>query len=172
MKIASIAEQLGSLGKSSKEKQKTISIAEANAIWKSLTDRYDALNLTNTILNAAKDEDLKIVLRQGIDVLNYQIKVLESLMKTYSIPMPSKPPEQANVIIDLNALNDRTIYRVVHNGMNKALHMHTNHYSMAKDSNIREPFRKFLNAEMDLYDSYTEYGKQKGYLHEEPTFRP
>ncbi len=56
--------------------------------------------------------------------------------------------------------------------MNRALHMHTNHFSIAKNSALREPFRKFLNVEMDLYDKYMEYGKQKGYLHEEPTFRP
>lgn len=172
MKIASIAEQLGSLGKSSKEKQKTISISEADAIWGTLVDRYDAINLTNTLLNAVKDEDLKMVLREGLDVLNFQVKILEDLMKTYSIPMPTQPPEQANVIIDLNALTDRAIYRTIHNAMNKALHMHTHHFSLAKDSSIREPFRKFLVAEMDLYDAYIEYGKQKGYLHEEPTFRP
>jgi len=171
MKIASITEKLGSLGKSSKEKQKTISIAEADAIWGTLVDRYDAINLINTLLNAVKDEDLKMVIREGLGVLNYQVKILEALMKTYSIPMPSKPPEQANVIIDLNALTDRAIYRTIHNGMNKALHMHTNHYSISKDSSVREPFRKFLNVEMDLYDKYMEYGKQKGYLHEEPTFR-
>ena len=171
MKIASVTEKLGSFGKSSKEKQKTISIAEADAIWGSLVDRYDAINLTNTLLTAVKDEDLKMVMRQGLEVLNVQVKVLEGLMKNYSIPMPPKPPEQAHVIIDLNALTDRSIYRTIHNGMTKALHMHTNHYSISKDSAVREPFRKFLNAEMDLYDSYTEYGKQKGYLHEEPTFR-
>ncbi len=113
MKITSITEQLGSLGKSSKEKQKTISIAEADALWGTLVDRYDALNLTNTLLTAVRDEDLKMVIREGLDVLNSQIKALEGLMKTFSIPMPPKPPEQANVIIDLNALTDRAIYRTI-----------------------------------------------------------
>lgn len=172
LKIAKVIEGLGNLGEGSRDKQKTISISEAAALWKTLGNRYDALGQTNALVMLSKDADLESILRQGIKVLNHEIKEVEGIMKEYMIPMPTKPPEQANIISDVNAITDRGIYRQIFGGIKMAVHMYTANLTSSMSSIIREPFRQFLNAEIDLFDKFIEYGKVKSYLHEEPSFRP
>jgi len=171
MKITKLTEELSNMGKSNKEMQRLISIAEADALWKALVSRYDALNITNILLMLVKDEDLIMIIKEGIQILNKEVSILEKHMKNFNIPMPNKPPEQANIALDINAITDMTIYRDVYNGMAATLQLHTLNFAVSKSSTLRESFRKLLIIEMDLFDKYVEYGKQKGYMHEEPSFR-
>jgi len=172
MKITEITEKIGNLGKSTRDMQRTISVGEAHHIWHTLISRYDALNITNIYLGFVKDNELKLILQSGLEVLNYQIGVLESLMKEIGIPMPNKPPEQANVTYNIDAITDKTIFRDILNRMADTLLIHVNNYRQAASSYIRESFKKLLTREMDLFDKFFEYGKLKGYLDPNPSFRP
>jgi len=171
LKTTSIVERLGKLGKSTKEKQRLMSIADAYLIWTNLVAKYDALNFTSTSFTLTKDEDLKLVLTQGMSVLKRNIKILEGRMKELGIPLPDKPPEDVRITVDVNAITDRQIYKNIFGGIQGALSMLINAFSHATASRNREMFRQILAEEMDLYDQYREYGKVKGYLTEPPTFR-
>ncbi|WP_366924651.1 DUF3231 family protein [Metallumcola ferriviriculae] len=171
MKIMKFSERIGYIGKGSREKQEMISLGEAYSLWTTLEMRYDALITSKTLFELAKDEDLKKIIKDGIKVLSSQKETLEKLMREFRIPMPSKPPEEANIVIDINTVTDKYIYREIYNGMANFMFKHVSNYQRANGSYLREDFRRFLIQEMDLYDSFFEYGKLKAYLHEEPTFR-
>ncbi|MTI83246.1 MAG: DUF3231 family protein [Firmicutes bacterium] len=171
MKLVKLGEKISYLTKSTREKQTTISFGEAYHLWYTLVSRYDALHLTNILDRFTKDEDLKRILHDGLEILNSQIFRLESAMKEFGIPMPNKPPEQANINLDVNAITDQTIFRQIFDGLRHSLLLYTNNFNQSPTSTIRELFRGFLKEEMELLDKLFEYGKLKGYLNEIPTFR-
>lgn len=172
MKIAELGEVITNIGKSTKDMQRNISAGEAYHIWNTLVSRYDALNITNIFAGFTKDNDLKMIINDGLHVLNYEVNVLEKLMKEYGIPMPEKPPEQANITQDVNAITDKTIFRDIFHGIRDILKLYIHYFGESPTSHVRETFRSFVRKEMDLFDRFYEYGKLKGYLHETPTFRP
>jgi hypothetical protein len=173
MKITKIAEQIGVLGKKDQDREKIITISEAHVIWETLVAKYDALHLTNILLIFAKDDDLKIIINDGIEALKKQINSLEKLMDTYNIPLTNKPPDHINHSnIDINVFDDRTIYKTIHSGMQSDLMLIMDGFRHSISANVREIFRRAINIEMDLYDAFTDYGKFKGYLSTEPSFRP
>lgn len=171
MKIMRISEKIGYIGKNNRQMQKMISLGEAYSLWTLTEVRYDSLITSKTLYELAKDADLKIIIEKGIDILQSQEDTLEKLMKEFVIPMPDKPPEHANISVDMNSVTDKFIFREIYNGMSNTIFKHISNYQRAHGSFLRETFRKFLNQEMDLYDEFYEYGKLKGYLHEPPTFR-
>lgn len=171
LKITKIAEELSNLGKSSSDNASAISMIDASNLWTTLVSRYDALSITNILFNLTKDEDLKKILNIGFKVLNRHIKVIENSMKHYGIPMPEKPPEHANIVLDVNAITDKIIYRHIYIGIQQTLDIHNHNIKHTNSSTLREKFRVFLHEEIELYDKFIEYGKLKSYLHETPTFR-
>lgn len=170
MKIMSILEKAG-FSADSEENQTLISIGEAYSLWTSLVSRYDSLISTKTLLEFVKDDDLKMIIRKGIEVIESQKIELEKMTRKFSIPMPSRPPEDCTVPVDINTVTDQFIYREIYNGMSNEMFKHISNYQRAHGSYLREIFRKFLNEEMDLYDKFYEYGKLKTYLIETPSFR-
>ncbi len=171
MKIAGLGEKIGYLGKSKKQKQTMITLGEAYSIWKLLVMRYDALFTSKMLLDFTKDQDLKKIVTDGIEVLETQKNVLEQLTKDFSIPMPNRPAEDSNVAIDINTLTDRYIYRHIFDSLANTSFKHMSNYQRANSAYLRETFRNFLNEELDLYDAFFEYGKLKGYLNDPPSFR-
>jgi len=171
MKIMRLSEKIGYIGKSNRQKQKMITLGEAYSLWSLTGFRYDALITSKTLYQLTKDTDLKMIIERGINVLQAQEDILEKLMKEFLIPMPDKPPEYANIAVDINTVTDKYIFREIYTGMSNTMFKHISNYQRAHGSYLRETFRKFLIQEMDLYDEFYEYGKLKGYLYQEPTFR-
>ncbi len=171
MKISSLSEKLGYLGKDNKQKQTMITLGEAYSIWKMLVIRYDALFTTKMLLDFTKDGDLKKIITDGIEVLETQKNILENLTKDFSIPMPNRPAEDSNVTADINTLTDRFIYREIFDSLSNTMFKHMSNFQRANSSYLKQIFRNFLNQEMDLYDAFFEYGKLKAYLNEPPSFR-
>lgn len=171
MKIMRLSEKIGYLSKSTRKKGRMIVIGEAYSLWTLLTQRYDALITSKTLYEFAKDSDLKKIVKDGIEVLESQKNTLEKLMQEFNVPMPAKPPEHANFMVDINTISDKFIYREIYDGMANAMFKHISCFQRANSSYLREVFRKFLTQEMDLYDSFYEYGKLKAYIHESPSFR-
>ncbi|KJS87728.1 MAG: hypothetical protein JM58_03435 [Peptococcaceae bacterium BICA1-8] len=173
MKITKIVEQIGNIGKRDDQKEKLITISEAHAIWETLTAKYDAMHLTNILLVFTKDDDLKIILKDGIEAIKKQIIIMEKLMNAYNIPLTNKPPDNINCSnVDINLMTDEMIFRTIDTGMQGQLVLLIDNFRHSISSIIREAFRTAVTIEMDLYDAFTEYGKLKGYLLREPSFRP
>lgn len=166
-----VAEKIGYLRKTPREKQSMITLGEAYSLWTTLEKRYDKLMTTQVLFEFVKDYDLKKIIGDGIEVLKAQITTLEKLMREFRVPMPNRPPEEANFVIDIDTVTDQYIYREIYNGMEDFMFKHISNFHRGHGSNLRETFRRFLNQEMDLYDAFYEYGKLKGYLHEPPSFR-
>ncbi len=171
MKFTRIGEKIGYLGKKPKEKAAMISIGEAYSIWTTLVYRYDALMTTKILGSFVKDEDLKRVVQRGLTILESQREQLEELAKEFNIPMPARPPESANVAADISTLTDELIYREIYSGLGDMMFKHVSSFQRAHGSRIRKVFRNFIETEMELYDSFYEYGKLKAYLNETPSFR-
>jgi len=173
MKFTKIAEQIGNIGKRDDQKEKFITVSETHTIWETLTAKYDAMHLTNILLVFTKDDDLKIIMKNGIEALKKQIIIMEKLMNTYNIPLTNRPPENINCSdIDINIMTDQVIYRIIHTGMQGNLMLLMDGFRHSISSVLKEAFRNTLVIEMDLYDAFSDYGKIKGYLLSEPSFRP
>lgn len=172
MKINKLTEKLSGMGKHSREIQELITISEAHYLLTALVSKYDAIHLTNILKPFIKDDELDMIVNEGLQMLREQIGELENILKQFKVPLPDKPAENINITLTLDAIDDKTIFRLIHKGMKTMLATFMNIYRQCPTSYIRETINSLMMKEMDGFDKFYEYGKLKAYLHESPAFRP
>ncbi|MEJ6950495.1 DUF3231 family protein [Natronospora cellulosivora (SeqCode)] len=171
MKINSFAEKMALLGKEADQKSTMITIGESYSIWNLLDKKYSAIITTQTLLEQVKDEEFKKIIANGLEVLLDQKKDLEKLSKEFSIIMPERPPEDSNTKINYETINDRFIYRLLIESLSTSMFQELSAYQRSDSAYTREIFKKHLETEIKLYDSFYEYGKLKNYLQVSPPYR-
>lgn len=169
IKINKLAEKFS---KNSRKNQELITISEAHYLLAALIAKYDAFHLTSILQPLIKDDELKVIVNEGLLMLREQISELENTLNRYKVPLPDKPPESINITLTLSTINDKTIYRIIHKGLKTMLATLMNIYRQCPMSSIRETVKSLMMQEMDAFDKLYEYGKLKAYLHESPAFRP
>ncbi|MBS4030228.1 MAG: DUF3231 family protein [Clostridiales bacterium] len=163
MKIPKQIQKLNETFMSTQDKQGNINVSEVFHLWNHLVQRYNIIYLTTLMEQFAKDEDLKLILKVGETSLSKHITILEKEMMAYGIPLPLRPPKQAQSTASLEQINDRYIFRRILRGIQGFLPTHTMAFVHSTSPKIRELFMSFLVEEMKLYDKFMEYGKLKGY---------
>lgn len=171
MTISSLIEKVTNTTKSAKEKQYDISVSEVWHLSKHLQMRYDVLETTNILKNFISSSDLQLILDHGVNVLQKQVKTLEDLMIKYQLPVVQRPPFDARILVNEEAMNDRYVFRRIFRGIQAFLPNHISAFDQSTDPIIREHFKKFLLEEIDLYDKFIEYGKLKGFEQVPPRYR-
>lgn len=171
MKLTSLYQKIFNTTKSTREKQKDISVAEAGHLSSHLSVRYSVLENTNILKNFTKDKDLRVLLDTGVRVLQAQVDILEKMMREYSVIMPARPPLDINVPGNLEPITDRHIYRIIFRGIQSMIPFHAQAYTESTDSVLREQFKIFLFEEIELFDGFMEYGKIKGYQMVPPRYK-
>jgi spore coat protein CotF len=171
MKIPKNIQIIKELGMPTQEKQTTVNVSEVFHLWSHLLQRYNILFTTNILAVYAKDDDLKLILSIGKKTLDKNITVLEKKMMEYAIPLPERPPEQAQTTVRLELITDRYIFRRILRGIQSALPTHTMAFIHSTSPKIRELFMSFLIEEMKLYDKFLEYGQIKGYQVKPPRYK-
>lgn len=171
MKIMEKIQRITELGMSMQDKQRNINVSEVFHLWNHLVSRYTVIQTTDTLGNYARDKDLKVVINAGIKALQEQVKVLETEMLTYGIPLPIRPPKQMKVSDNVEIFTDRYIYRRILRGIQNFLPTHTMAFVHSNSPKIRELFINSLIEEMKLYDKFLEYGKIKGYENRPPVYK-
>lgn len=171
VQILSIIEHITDIGKSTKQEQSEANVSEIWHLWSHLIARYDVIERTQVLANFAEDPDLKIVLNQGIKILQKQCNELEKIMKHYGIPMPLQPPDNANSPLSVETITDRYIFRSIMAGIQAFLPLHLNAFTQSTSPKLREFFKTLLLEEINVYDEFVEYGKFKNWLEEPPAYR-
>jgi len=151
-----------------KEEQNNLHHGEIFEIWAHLVSRYDVLKKTRIFANYAHDPDLKMLLDEGIKVLEQQIEKLEEIMTQNNIPLPDRPPAKANSESNDPLITDQMIYREVLNGMGQFLNTHIRTYRFMWNDDLRQTFIDFFVKELEVYDDWMKYGKMKGWINTPP----
>ncbi len=169
--LAKIIDQLQNIGASPQEMQTKISVSEVWHLWELTSARYDVLQQTQLYENLCEDKDFKLVIASGLKTLKEQVKRKEKIMVKYGIPLPERPPSSTSFIQRSDEINDRYIYRQIFRGIQGFLHIHSSSVSQATDPTIRKLFIDLLKEEVDIFDSYAEYGKLKGWIADPPSLK-
>ncbi|MFW6006878.1 MAG: DUF3231 family protein [Halanaerobiales bacterium] len=148
-----------------------LSIAEAYNVFDALRSRYVSLETHQIFINFIHDRDFELLLNNHIQKYKNQVKILEKLSENFNIPVPSKPPEHFKTSVKLDAVNDKIIYRRVHQDLIAEL------YSLSKtitssltNDDLREQFVEFTNEHLKDYNKFHKYGKLKGWADIVPSF--
>jgi hypothetical protein len=171
MKIFRSIGKISELGKSSRDKQRTINVSEVYHLWNQLMQRYSVIHVTNLLETFVKDNDLKLILDMGNKVLGNHVNILEKELLNYGIPLPLRPPKQTLKTVNSELISDRQVYRRILRGIQAFLPVHTMAFIHSTSPKIRDLFMSFMTEEMKIYDKYLEYGKAKEYLLKPPMYR-
>ena len=171
MKLMETLKEIGDMGNSVNEKQKQISVTEVSNLWNMLIARYDAIDLTNFLKKHTDDKDLKLILNEGLDILNSQATRLEKILNKYGVPLTDKPVASGSPSVEIETLTDEKIFREVLRGMQQFLPFEARNFQTSVDPEVRNIFKNLMLEEMELYDNYMEYGKLKGWIHQPPVYR-
>lgn len=163
MKTLDIYQRIGEINKSTRDKQTEISVSEVWHLYNHLTMRYNVMETTNILRNFARSKDLITILDFGTKVLQSQIGILEKILKEYGIPLPIRPPFDSKSTTITEAITDRYIFRRIFRGIQSFIPYHAFAFIHSTSPKLREKFKTFLIAELDVYDKYIEYGKLKGF---------
>ena len=172
MKILKYIGKISEMGKSLRDKQRTINVSEVYHLWNHLMQRYNVIYVTNLLYSFVKDDDLKLVLNSGNKTLTKHIKLLEKELLNYGIPLSLRPPKQTQKTVNSELISDRQIYRRILRGIQAFLPVHTMAFIHSTSPKLRDLFMSFMVEEMKIYDEYLEYGKIKDYLIRPPVYRP
>ncbi|QTL98963.1 DUF3231 family protein [Iocasia frigidifontis] len=155
--------------KQNNNKNKALHHGEIFELWAHLVSRYDVLKKTQILFSYAHDPDFKMIISEGLDILESQIDELEDIFKEYSIPLPDRPPADVTSSSSSNPLwSDQMIYREILNGMSQFLDTHVRTFKFLWNDELRPVIVRFLKKEVDLYDDLMKYGKLKGWLNMPP----
>lgn len=153
-------------------KPEIICCASAAHLWDHLTSRYDNLRQTKMFSTFTNDGDFKLMIDQGILILNKQIDILEEECKQFGITLPKRPPEVIVAPEGKEMMKDDYIYRVLLAGFQGAGQMHAEAIKqVTHNDRIRNIFIKMLMEEINYYEFFVRYGKIKGWLHPAPAYR-
>lgn len=148
-----------------------LSLTEAFHLWDHLSQRYDQLQKTTLYQNMVHDADLKIILNQGVNVLNGQIKKLEQEVLKYGVPLPERPPAYIEISIDPESLKDAFMYGDIFTGIVEAIDLHMRAIiETIKNDGLRDLFVEILKDEVKLFDRFLKYGKVKGWTKVTPVY--
>ncbi|GAB6136885.1 DUF3231 family protein [Halanaerobaculum tunisiense] len=152
--------------------EEKISCAEAAHLWDHITYRYDNKRQTLKFFNLASDQDLQMILQEGIDILQEQIKLLEIECKKFGLTLPKKPAETMGGFECNELFNDDEIYRTVLTGLQGASVVHVKSLKQCTvNDRIRNIFKDILLEEIKYYENFIKYGKLKGWLNPCPRYK-
>lgn len=172
MRVLRYIGKISEMNKSLRDKQRIINVSEVYHLWNHLVQRYHVIYITNLLNSFVKDDDFKLVLNSGTQILTKHTELLEKELLNYGIPLPLRPPKRIQDTVSSELISDRYIYRRILRGIQAFLPVHTMAFIHSTTPKIRDLFMSFMNEEMKIYDKYLEYGKIKDYLIRPPVYRP
>ncbi len=171
MKIMEKLEKVADIGNTKSELQREINVSEVTHLWNQLVSRYQIIETTKVFNNFVTSPDLKLILSQGIKILEQQIIDLEKTMMTYGIPLPKRPPAGSDSPYKSEIITDEYIYTRILGGIGSFIYLATSAFIESTSPKLRELFRTYLIKEIDLYDKFFSYGQITRLIIEPPAYR-
>lgn len=154
---------------------KNIGIISANEIWElweHLHYRYLNIQQTKIYKSYASDEEFKLILGRGINILESQAVQIEKILTNYGVNLPDKHPKNIPTPKSKENYDDKFMYSALLSSMRNAATIHgfaIQEFVINKD--IRKFFKIIYFEELDLIDKIIRYGKLKGWVPMVPVFR-
>lgn len=146
---------------------------EAFHIWDHLSSRYDSIEITHIYQSLAHDPDFSTVLLLGTEkILTKQIHILEKEMDHFGLPLPQRPPKTAPLTAQQTIFEDELLYRQIFTGMQFMLELHATAFRQnITNDRLRKIYIDFLHEEVPLINKWIKYGKAKGWLRANPSYK-
>jgi len=153
------------------EVKETVLASMASQLWDHVSFRYDNIRKTSSYLVQIHDLDFKMIVQSGLNTLEKQVAVLEGECQKYGIPLPKRPPAVQAPPAGTTTITDDLIFRDIIQGLQVASMIHADAVKqLIHNDRIRTMFIKMLLNEVEYYDRFLKYGKQKGWLHQPPVY--
>ncbi len=156
-----------------KAKQKPqLDTQEAFNLWDMLRVRYDLIETVNIIKNFIHDKDFLVVVERWMSKpMEGQITELEKIMNDLKINLPRRPPKSARPPANIGAINDRYLMKLFMTLLQENLDMHMRAIQTSlTNEKVRAMFRRFLDAEIKIYDQALKYSKSKSWIGSPPNY--
>lgn len=152
--------------------QKDISTSEAHSLWLILKDRYIIIEQLNWVKNYSHDKDYIYLLKMAVETLKQENEQLEGLLEKYSIPAPVPNVRNINVIGNTEAMVDRVSSHYYFNYLRTEIMIisHALRGALLNDD-IRDLLIKFLNNNLERFNTYVDYMQLKEWLDFPPQYK-
>ncbi|MFZ7102711.1 MAG: DUF3231 family protein [Peptococcaceae bacterium] len=149
-----------------------IDCGEAYHLWDHLTFRYDNIQQTQILYEAAHDGDFKALLKTGLeDVLSKQAEILEKECLKFGLPLPKRPPNVLTTLETTEILEDDYMFRILNSGIQGAAVLHASAVKQClTNDKLRKIFVNLLYQEINMADKLTKFGKLKSWFNEAPQY--
>ncbi|OPX85807.1 DUF3231 family protein [Pelotomaculum sp. PtaB.Bin117] len=148
-----------------------IHAGEAYSLWTQLIARYDTAELIDIFINLTKDNDLKRLLKNGLNkTILPQIDRLEKAMQRYQVPLPPRQPKGTDFSVNMDIARDQGMFRIILSMTQTALSLHTKAINICTNNFLRNMFTDFLNEEIEIYNLLLEYGESKNWVYSAPNY--
>lgn len=164
-------QKLTDIGKSTKEKQRFISVIEVFYVWDILVTKLDVLETMQIFENMIEDNDLKIINHQVKDTLFSGITDMEKIMRKYDIPFPPRPPAAINSTVRLESVTDRDIFQMLYEAVQAFFPILGIGFMQSTTPDVRKELKNHLLVVVESHEILVEYGKLKGFLNLPPAYR-
>lgn len=155
----------------SKKELADIHAGEAYMLWGLLVAYYDTFELVEFFRSVANDKEFIFLINTGIDkLIKPHINKIESVMNQYKIPLPSRPPDKVNLLSQIEAIRDESMYKIIFALTQTALNLHIKAINMCVNDPIRHMFMEFLKNELKSLDNLVKFGKQKNWNRNAPSY--
>lgn len=172
MDVMDKIQRVAEIGKSTRQKQRTISSIEVFYIWDVLVTKFDSLETLQIFEHMIEDNDLKIINNKVKEGLIVGINDMEVLMRDYDLPFPMRPPADVSSTANVEAVTDRSVFQLLYEIIAAFFPILGIGFMQCTTPEVRKALKNHLLLTMELQEMLVEYGKLKGFLNQPPAYRP
>jgi len=160
-----------SIKSKTQQEQQLVNCNEAYNMFDLLSAKYFVVEQVQFWENMAHDMDLKFLLVEYKKFIKKNIKVVEKMMKKYSIKGMDTPPYGVNTSANTEVIYDEMIARQLFTQMQEYIEMFLRAIrTSTTNDDIRQQFTNELVAAIKRLDDIMKYLKLKGWMHQPPLY--
>jgi hypothetical protein len=123
--------------------EEKIDVSSAYNIWNTLKVRYSSVETMQLLKSFIHDSDFLLVIKNFLDDYYREISTLEKVSAYFKLTLPDRPPLEIFIEKEINQINDKLIYKMIHNDLMGQLFSLTQTLrSTTTNDRLREIFRK------------------------------
>jgi hypothetical protein len=161
-----------SVFKQSRGLKQEIDIKEVYNVWNLLRARYLSADTIRLFKDLTHDRDFTIVLGRLIDQWDKHIQHYESIVKSYQLKSPNRPPYDYKTSLKVNQITDVYVFRRIYNDLVAQMYSLTTGYrTSTTNDGVRKIIREDLEAHIKSFETIYKYGKLKGWMDDPPALK-
>lgn len=111
-------------------------------------------------------------MNNDLAIYQKQVEVLEKQLKTYRVKAPHKPPTETKFTAKIDSITDETIFKFTLDDISTELYnLKRSLVSTTASEKLRKMFMNFTNEHLEVFKTFYEFGKLKGWTDIAPAFK-